>query len=57
VTQTVPARTLTVKGERTRGKIVDTAATLMLNDGLAGTTIAVRGVKLSLDAPAPASPA
>jgi TetR/AcrR family transcriptional repressor of nem operon len=39
VTQTVPARTLTVKGERTRGKIVDTAATLMLNDGVAGTTI------------------
>jgi TetR/AcrR family transcriptional repressor of nem operon len=39
VTQTVPARSLTVKGERTRGKIVDTAATLMLNDGVAGTTI------------------
>jgi AcrR family transcriptional regulator len=39
VTQTVPGRSLTVKGERTRGKIVDTAATLMLNDGVAGTTI------------------
>jgi TetR/AcrR family transcriptional regulator, transcriptional repressor for nem operon len=39
VTQTVPDRSLTVKGERTRGKIVDTAATLMLKDGVAGTTI------------------
>jgi AcrR family transcriptional regulator len=32
-------RPLTVKGERTRGKIVDAAAGLMLNDGVAGTTI------------------
>ena len=39
MTQTVPARSLTVKGERTRGKIVDAAANLMLNDGAAGTTI------------------
>jgi TetR/AcrR family transcriptional regulator, transcriptional repressor for nem operon len=39
VTQTIPGRSLTVKGERTRGKIVDTPATLMLNDGVAGTTI------------------
>lgn len=39
MTRTVPARSLTVKGERTRGKIVDTAAILMLNDGVAGTTI------------------
>ena len=39
MTQTVPARSLTVKGERTRAKIVDSAAILMLNDGVAGTTI------------------
>ena len=39
MTRTVPVRSLTVKGERTRGMIVDTAATLMLNDGVAGTTI------------------
>jgi TetR/AcrR family transcriptional repressor of nem operon len=39
VTQTLPTRSLTVKGERTRRKIVDTAATLMLTDGVAGTTI------------------
>jgi len=30
---------LTVKGERSRAKIVETAATLMLADGVAGTTI------------------
>ena len=39
MTQTVVTRPLTVKGERTRGKIVDAAAGLMLNDGVAGTTI------------------
>ena len=39
MTQTVPTRSLTVKGERTRRKIVDTAADLMLNDGVAGTTV------------------
>jgi AcrR family transcriptional regulator len=39
VTQIVPARSLTSKGERTRAKIVDTAADLMLKDGVAGTTI------------------
>jgi AcrR family transcriptional regulator len=39
VTQTSPTRSLTVKGERTRQKIVDTAAALMLTDGVAGTTI------------------
>jgi len=39
VTQTLPTRSLTVKGERTRQKIVDTAAALMLTDGVAGTTI------------------
>ncbi len=39
MTQTDPARSLTVKGERTRAKIVGTAATLMLKDGVAGTTI------------------
>ena len=39
MSQTVPARSLTVKGERTRAKIVDTAATSMLTDGVAGTTI------------------
>jgi len=39
VSQTVPARLLTVKGERSRAKIVETAATLMLTDGVAGTTI------------------
>lgn len=39
MSQTVPARSLTVKGERTRAKIVDTAATLMLTDGVARTTI------------------
>ena len=39
MTQTIPARSLTVNGERTRAKIVDSAATLMLNDGVAGTTI------------------
>jgi hypothetical protein len=35
VTQTIPARSLTVNGERTRAKIVDSAAILMLNDGVA----------------------
>jgi len=35
----LPTRSLTVKGERTRQKIVDTAAALMLTDGVAGTTI------------------
>lgn len=39
MSQTVAARSLTVKGERTRAKIVDTAATLMLTDGVARTTI------------------
>ena len=39
MTQTSPTRSLTVKGERTRQKIVDTAAALMLTDGVAGTTI------------------
>jgi TetR/AcrR family transcriptional regulator, transcriptional repressor for nem operon len=39
LTQTVPARSLTAKGERTRARIVDTAAALMLRDGVAGTTI------------------
>lgn len=39
MTHTVPARSLTVKGERTRAKIVDTAATLIVKDGVAGTTI------------------
>ena len=39
MSQTVPARLLTVKGERSRAKIVETAATLMLTDGVAGTTI------------------
>lgn len=39
MTQTIPARSLTVKGERTRAKIVDAAAVLMLDDGVAGTTI------------------
>ena len=39
MSQTVPARLLTVKGERSRAKIVETAATLMLADGVAGTTI------------------
>ena len=39
MTQTLPTRSLTVKGERTRQKIVDTAAALMLTDGVAGTTI------------------
>ena len=39
MTQTLPGRSLTVKGERTRRMIVDTAATLMLTDGVAGTTI------------------
>jgi len=41
MTQTVPARPLTRKGERTRGRIVDAASDLMLNDGVAGTTIEV----------------
>jgi TetR/AcrR family transcriptional repressor of nem operon len=39
VTLTDSTRSLTVKGERTRGKIVDAAAGLMLSDGVAGTTI------------------
>ena len=39
MSQTVPARSLTVKGERTRAKIVDTAATLMLTEGVTRTTI------------------
>lgn len=39
MTQTTPARSLTAKGARTRATIVDAAATLMLNDGVAGTTI------------------
>ena len=39
MTQTIPTRSLTVKGERTRGKIVDAASDLMLDDGVAGTTI------------------
>ncbi|NEN07776.1 TetR/AcrR family transcriptional regulator [Diaminobutyricibacter tongyongensis] len=37
--QTAPTRSFTSKGERTRSKIVDTAASLMLLDGVAGTTI------------------
>lgn len=36
MTHTVPARPLTVKGERTRAKIVDTAAALIVKDGVAG---------------------
>jgi hypothetical protein len=36
VTHTVPARPPTVKGERTRAKIVDTAAALIVKDGVAG---------------------
>ena len=39
MTQTDATRSLTEKGQRTRGKIVDAAAGLMLNDGVAGTTI------------------
>lgn len=39
MTQTAPSRPFTSKGERTRARIVDTAASLMLHDGVAGTTI------------------
>lgn len=39
MTQTAPPRPLTAKGERTRARIVDSAASLMLNDGVARTTI------------------
>lgn len=39
MTQIASARSLTAKGERTRAKIVDTASTLMLMDGVARTTI------------------
>lgn len=39
MTHTTPTRSLTSKGERTRARIVDTAASLMLHDGVAGTTI------------------
>ncbi|MQY16389.1 putative HTH-type transcriptional regulator YxaF [Streptomyces sp. RB5] len=39
MTQTVPVRSLTAKGERTRAKIVDAAADLMFRDGVAGTTV------------------
>ena len=39
MTQIASARSLTAKGERTRAKIVNTASTLMLMDGVARTTI------------------
>ncbi|MFE4468101.1 TetR/AcrR family transcriptional regulator [Leifsonia sp. NPDC056824] len=39
MTETTAARSLTVKGERTRAKIVEVAASLMFQDGVAGTTV------------------
>lgn len=39
MTEAAPARPLTLKGQRTRAKIVETAASLMFHEGVAGTTI------------------
>ncbi|WP_434316030.1 TetR/AcrR family transcriptional regulator [Leifsonia sp. P73] len=39
MTEAAAARALTSKGQRTRAKIVDAAASLMFHEGVAGTTI------------------